>query len=191
MGKAIGGRYQEPSTLEADPDLLDPQIRPLVLALNQTGWARTIFSCAGHPEEPDSITKGRRQAHIDLLVNDLPRWRTLVQTLKRATKGIRVTEGPLGPVPGWLAAERGFGGSPPLGPRSGQDSLGVQGNNEHSRSESTGVRGRLGQGAASLGRRSLIWHYRRLVIEPKPYAMPSDQCRATLDAALDAAMKAL
>ena len=172
MGKSIGAGYQEPSTLEADPDLLDPQIRPLVHALNQTTWARTIFSCAGHPEEPNSVNQGRRQAHIDLLVADLPRWQSYVRSIPRPPN-IRITEGPLGPIPAWLA-DGGFGGYAPAGPgEARQNQLGVQGS------------------AASPGRRSLSWHYRRLVIEPNPYAMPPDRCRATLDAALHTATSTL
>ena len=102
MGKSIGTGYRVWSALEADPELLDAPIRPLVEALNRTGWARTIFSCAGHPEEPDSIKKGRRQAHIDLLVNDLPTWQKFVAQVKHTARGVRVTEGSLGAVPTWL-----------------------------------------------------------------------------------------
>lgn len=86
-------------------EALDPPIAPLVRALNQTTWACTIFSCAGHPEEPDSVKTGRRQAHIDLVISDDPRWRTFVAAVKRATHGVRVAEGSLGPLPTWLTPQ--------------------------------------------------------------------------------------
>src|SRR5688500_6252086 len=106
MGKSpdrsIGTGFQVWTRLDADPDVLDPPIRPLVQALNQTTWARTIFSCAGHPEEPDSIKKGRRQAHVDLLISDRHTWNALITTIKRTVQGVRITEAPLGPIPHWL-----------------------------------------------------------------------------------------
>jgi hypothetical protein len=83
---------------------LDPPIEPLVAAINRTGWALTVFSCAGHPEEPDSVARQRRQAHVDVVVSDEQRWRRFVDaTRRRAPHGVRVTEGPLGDVPAWLA----------------------------------------------------------------------------------------
>lgn len=39
---------------DSDPQspAIDPEIRPLVDAINATGWMETIQSCAGHPEKP-------------------------------------------------------------------------------------------------------------------------------------------
>src|SRR5687767_1214194 len=173
MGKSLGTGYRDLADLAADPDLLDAPIRPLVHALNQTGWAHTIFSCAGHPEEPDSIKTGRRQAHIDLIVNDLPLWQTYIRSIPRPPN-LRLTEASLGPLPTWLVDHQGFGGSAggsgdgqsPAGPHEvGQNQLGVQGS------------------AASPGRQSLSWHYRRLVFEPAPYDMAPERCRQILDTA--------
>ena len=151
---------------------LDPPIRPLVEALNRTTWARTVFSCAGHPEEPDSIKKGRRQAHVDLLVNNLPCWQRYVTSVRESASGVRVTEGSLGPPPTWLGpqlpSDPGLGGAAPDG---GQTRLG-------------------GLGERSVPQR-YEQYYRRLVIEPKPYDMASDLCRQTLDAALAKAVSAL
>src|SRR5688572_27250434 len=162
MGKSVCTGFQVWSALEADPDLLDPPIRPLVTALNQTTWARTIFSCAGHPEEPDSIQTGRRQAHIDLLISDLPRWHHFVATLKRSTKRVRITEAPLGPIPPWLASHLpppAVAGAAPAGPAKPAIQLGVQGNNRAPAQRERRALGGGGQGAASPGRQSLTWHY--------------------------------
>src|SRR6266542_374163 len=81
-GKQVGQGFLPWDALT--PEDLDPEICPLVEALNRTTWARTIFSCAAHPEEPDSIQQGRRQAHLDLLINNLPRWHTYVQLVRKA-----------------------------------------------------------------------------------------------------------
>ena len=107
MGKSTGSGYRTWPELAADPELLDEPIRPLIGALNATGWALTVFSCAGHPDEPDSTPKGRRQAHVDLVVNDLGHWQSFVKSIPR-TPGIRVTEGALGPLPPWLLGHRGW-----------------------------------------------------------------------------------
>ena len=104
MGSAIGGGFVPWNTLAAQaPTDLDPPIRPLVEALNRTAWTRTVFSCGGHPEEPDSVAKGRRQAHVDLLVGDAARWRRVSAAVRRlGRRHLRVTEGSIGPVPDWL-----------------------------------------------------------------------------------------
>ncbi|CAA9294413.1 MAG: hypothetical protein AVDCRST_MAG77-5041 [uncultured Chloroflexi bacterium] len=84
---------------------LDPPIRPLVEALNATGWALTVFSCGGHPDEPDSVLRGRRQAHVDVVVSDLGRWRRAIAAMKRQLRrDVRLTEGDLGQAPPWLQA---------------------------------------------------------------------------------------
>jgi hypothetical protein len=73
---------------------VDPPILPLVNALNATGWARTVFSCAGHPEEPSSVATGRRQAHVDLVVSDPSLWQAVVSAMRRAKpRGVRIVEG--------------------------------------------------------------------------------------------------
>ena len=142
--------------LAADPEVTEPQIRPLVDALNQTGWARTVFSCAGHPDEPDSIARGRRQAHVDLVVSDDRRWRQLVDALRKACHPlVRITEGSLGPIPAWLLQNL----PAPFDASSSSPRLSL-------------LRGNSG------------WHYRRLVIEPVPYDAPSATVRASLDSAL-------
>ena len=108
MGKSIGTGYRSWAQLEADPDLVDAPIRPLVEALNATDWARTVFSCAGHPEEPDSVKRGRRQAHIDLLVNDLPQWQRFIRSIP-GVPAVKVTEGSLGALPPWLREVKWLG----------------------------------------------------------------------------------
>ena len=35
---------------DSDPTQADPEIRPLVEAINRTNWMETLQSCAGHPE---------------------------------------------------------------------------------------------------------------------------------------------
>lgn len=86
--------------------VVDPPIRDLVAALSRSGWVTTVFSCAGHPEEPHSIRRGRRQAHLDVLVRDGERWRRFGGALRRAVRragcSARVVEGGLGAPPFWL-----------------------------------------------------------------------------------------
>ncbi len=155
---------------------IDAQIRPLVAALNHSGWVRTVFSCAGHPDEPDSLARGRRQAHVDVVVADLRRWRDFVRRCRRAAgqdlgaPGVRVrcVEGALGPVPDWLRPHL-----PPDGPP-------VAG------SWWRRLLRRFGWGRPAGG-----WRYRRLVFEPVPYGAPPQATRAALDAALAAAVRAL
>jgi hypothetical protein len=107
---SIGAPFQSWETL--DDAALDPPIRPLVRALNATGWVRTVFSCGGHPEERDSVRTGRRQAHVDVVTSDERRWREFArrcrdQEAAAARKGgrraVRVVEGSLGTIPEWLA----------------------------------------------------------------------------------------
>jgi hypothetical protein len=155
--------------------LLDPPIRPLVAALNATGWAHTVFSCAGHPDEPDSVQRGRRQAHVDALVSDLRRWRSCVRRCRPAAIDavralrlprvrLRVAEGPLGRLPGWLRDQtRDLPSPSPPAPWR-----------------------RLLDGADETG-----WYYRRLVFEPVPYSLDAAACRHVLDAALAAAVASL
>jgi hypothetical protein len=172
-----------------------------VEALNQTGWVRTVFSCGGHPEAPDSVQRGRRQAHVDVLVADLNRWRALAQRCRRDAQAavrqldldvrprIRSAEGPLGPLPDWLraAVEREVSASEGSGPGAAQ------------------ARPAAGSAWCRLltlldvtrrsvgpprGAQPLQWHYRRLVLEPAPYAMAPEVCRRVLDAALAAAVRA-
>lgn len=154
---------------------LDPPVRPLVAALNATGWAHTVFSCAGHPEEADSARRGRRQAHVDVLVADLTRWRSFVRRCRPAVRQtvralglsqgkLRIAEGALGRLPDWLRDQARDLPTPP---------------------------------APSLWRRLLDgadesrWHYRRIVFEPVPYTLEAAVCRRVLDAALGAATAAL
>jgi hypothetical protein len=154
---------------------LDPPIRALVVALNATGWAHTVFSCAGHPDEPDSVQRGRRQAHVDALVSDLRRWRAFVRRCRPAARNavralrvpqvrLHVGEGPLGRLPGWLRDQtRDLSSPPPPAPWR-----------------------RLLAGADETG-----WYYRRLVFEPVPYTLDVAACRRVLDAALAAAVASL
>jgi hypothetical protein len=158
---SIGQPFQPWESL--DDALIDAPIRPLVHALNTTGWARTVFSCAGHPEEPLSVAEGRRQAHVDVVTSDPRRWRDFAQRCRRDVPAaverlsrkdnvvrIRVAEGDLGPIPAWL--------KPAL---------------------------------AGLSPAITRWHYRRLVFEPVPYDAPPDACRQALDTALAAAVMIL
>jgi hypothetical protein len=182
---------------------LDPPVRPLVVALNALPWAHTVFSCAGHPEEPDAGERGRRQAHVDVLVADVGRWRAFVRRVRlaapaavravaaglvspagieapprsgvRAGVGLRVADGSLGPPPPWLrAALRGEGAWE--GPRRGAPGWQQL------------LPDALTAAPDAQGRR---WRYRRLVLEPVPYHLEAPLCRAILDAALEAARQAL
>ena len=170
---------------------LDPPVRALVAALNRTSWARTVFSCGGHPEEPDSVQRGRRQAHVDVAVCDLVRWRRFVAQCRRDIPaavghlrppevpgaGVRCVEGSLGAIPPWLAEALATEHELWMGDRQ------------------------LPQAAAPWWRRLLLvrrpqsrapaWRYRRLALEPVPYTMPPGPCRRALDAALAAAVGAL
>jgi hypothetical protein len=177
---------------------LDPQIRPLVGALNRTGWVRTVFSCAGHPDEPEAAARGRRQAHVDVLIADPARWRALLRRVRTAAPaavrasgspeagaagpaapagppGLRVVDGTLGAPPRWLrAALRGEDASdldrraPPWWTQLLPDAL-----------------------TAAPGPDGRRWRYRRLVLEPVPYDLPAAACRRVLDAALAATLAAL
>jgi hypothetical protein len=156
---AVGTPFRRWETLP--DDALDAPIRPLVRALNATGWVRTVFSCGGHPEEHDSVARGRRQAHVDVATSDYRRWlqftsrsesAALAAAARVAAGGarLRVAEDTLGPIPSWLA---------PILPSP----------------TPPGAR----------------WHYRRLVFEPIPYDLDPTTCRLLLDAALKAAVEAL
>ncbi|HEX2033351.1 MAG TPA: hypothetical protein VHS99_04130 [Chloroflexota bacterium] len=162
--------------LGGDGVSLDPQVRPLVMALNQLSWVRTVFSCAGHPAEPDSVAHGRRQAHVDVVIAEPARWRRLVRQIKREAPaavrrlglpgaGLRCAEGSLGPLPEWLAAALPAP-PPPLSVRPWWRRL------------------------LRLGGDGRGWRYRRLVLEPMPYDLAPDRCRGVLDAALGAALHA-
>jgi hypothetical protein len=173
---------------------LDPPIRPLVAAINATGWARTVFSCAGHPDEPDAVTTGRRQAHVDVVVRDARAWKVWTRTVRREapiavghamqlaaygrdTPRLRVAEGGLGPLPEWLA-----------------DALGTD---PH---DASPLPGPITAALAAVATRLRLpwvpgaptpWRYRRLVLEPVPYALEANVCRAVLDAAIHAATACL
>jgi hypothetical protein len=216
---------------------LDPPVRALVAALNRTGWARTVFSCGGHPEEVDSVERERRQAHVDVVVSDLARWRRFVERVREQVRiavgrlgtidgiagagepvaGVRCIEGALGPIPPWLAAavegadrsaaerrarndatvSHGWaaeGARPsPTEPAGAQNSPRRAGESTNAARVSAvpwwhRLFGRLGRGPPGGPK----WHYRRLVLEPVPYAaLPPDACRRVLDAALDATVRAL
>src|SRR5436190_15677386 len=113
---SIGTPFQPWDAL--DDAALDPPVRPLVRALNATEWVRTVFSCGGHPEEADSVSSGRRQAHVDVVTREPARWREFVRVCKHLVpvrayvrrpdgKGPRhvnpiVREGSLGLPPEWL-----------------------------------------------------------------------------------------
>ena len=174
---------------------LDPPVRPLVAALNALPWAHTVFSCAGHPEEPDAGARGRRQAHVDVLVADAARWRAFVRRVRRTAPpaaraacacrrplgapapgvGLRVVDGSPGPPPPWLrAALRGEHVRD--GPRRG-----APGWQQLLPDFLTAA-----PDAGGAARR-----YRRLVLEPVPYHLEPARCRVVLDAALDAARQAL
>jgi hypothetical protein len=161
---------------------LDPPVGPLVRALNATGWVRTVFSCGGHPEEADSVSCGRRQAHVDVVTREPARWREFVRVCQQLVpvrayvrrpdgKGPRhvnpiVREGSLGLPPDWLR--------PHLLPvPQPQRTSWWQ---RHAPWASTGYQG---------------WYYRRLAFEPFPYGAPPDACRPALDGALAAAVEAL
>ena len=182
------GRPDEPAPVPAVA--LDPPIRPLVAAINATDWARTVFSCAGHPEEPDAVATGRRQAHVDVIVRDARAWKVWTRAVRReapaavaramATNGsrrdtphLRVAEGGLGPLPEWLADALNTDprdAAPTPGPITA--ALAV-----------VATRLRLPWVPGS----PTPWRYRRLVLEPVPYALDAEACRALLDTAIEAA----
>lgn len=195
-----------------DEALLDAPVRLLVAALNRTGWARTVFSCGGHPEEPDSVAQGRRQAHIDVVVADLNAWRRFVERCQReapaavqrqAPAGVRlrVAEGSLGPLPAWLrdalAAEAGAERLPPEPYPPGQ----THARAEPAPGQPTAARSWWARVAclvehwlarpASRRAESREWRFRRLVFEPVPYDAEPAACRRALDAALAAAVASL
>jgi hypothetical protein len=175
-------------------DALDPPIRPLVAAINAMGWARTVFSCAGHPDEPDAVATGRRQAHVDAIVRDPQAWKAWVRAVRReapdavarmmATNAarpnpprLRVAEGGLGPLPEWLADT--------LVP-DGIDAARPPGCVVITLAEvATRLRLPWVPGAPTP------WRYRRIVLEPVPYALEATACRALLDAAIGAATACL
>jgi hypothetical protein len=175
-------------------DALDPPIRPLVAAINATGWARTVFSCAGHPEEPDAVATGRRQAHVDVIVRDARAWKAWTRAVRReapaavanamATNGprrdtprLRVAEGGLGPLPEWLADT--------LVP-DGIDAARPPGCVVITLAEvATRLRLPWVPGVPTP------WRYRRLVLEPVPYALEAGACRALLDVTINAATACL
>ena len=158
---------------QLDDEALDPPVRAWVHALNATGWVRTVFSCAGHPEEPDSPKRGRRQAHVDVVTRDLARWHEYVRACRqrlRDEQALVVREGTLGPVPDWLARHLHGGASP--------DAM-------------TGAPASWWQRVRRAGDGAGSWHYRRLVLEPRPYDGPELAVRAALNGALAVATAAL
>jgi hypothetical protein len=197
-GGMPGGGFVPWDVLPVEDGALDVTIRPLVATLNRTGWARTVFSCAGHPEEPDAIARGRRQAHLDLLVADVRRWQTVVRRLRRRVPpavdalggpaGLRLVEGSLGPPPSWLrVALRQEPVSPP--PPGGATSSAPAGRARPAVPWwQLLLPDALTAAAGSDGRR---WRYRRLVLEPVPYDLAPDVCRRALDAALEATLATL
>src|SRR4051812_33485240 len=78
---SIGTPFQPWEAL--NDEALDTPVRSLVRALNATGWVRTVFSCGGHPEEADSVSRGRRQAHVDVVTCEPARWREYVRACQR------------------------------------------------------------------------------------------------------------
>jgi hypothetical protein len=199
-----------------DEAVLDAPVRPLVAALNRTGWARTVFSCGGHPEEPDSVAQGRRQAHVDVVVADLGAWHRFVERCRheapaavqrQAPAGVRlrVAEGSLGPLPAWLraalAAEAGAERPPPEPYPPGQMHA------EHAPRLPVAAPWWWDRAALLLARRlarllrrhsssrdgppERRWRFRRLVFEPVPYDAEPAACRRALDAALAAAVASL
>jgi hypothetical protein len=181
--------------LDGGAAALDPPVRPLVAALNRTGWIRTVFSCGGHPEEPDAAARGRRQAHVDALIADPARWRAFLRRVRvaapaavrdlnppapaapaaSASARLRVAEGTLGAPPRWLRAAL-------LGADAGA-----------LRRTAPAWWTQLLPDALTAARdaQGRRWRYRRLVLEPVPYDLPAAVCRRVLDAALAAAGAAL
>ncbi len=201
-GPSLGQSFVPWSAL--DEVVLDAPVRPLVVALNRTGWARTVFSCGGHPEEPDSVMQGRRQAHVDVVVADLNAWRRFVEhcrheapaavrRLAPAGVRLRVAEGSLGPLPAWLrAALAAEGGAERLLPEPHPPGQ------AHARAgpvplPAAPARSWWARVACLLRWRSSRreWRFRRLVFEPVPYDAEPVACRRALDAALAAAVASL
>ena len=186
MSSTCGRGFAPWDELAADPGaVLDAPVRPLVEALNATGCARTVFSCGGHPEEPDSIARGRRQAHVDVAVCDPGRWWDFVRTCKdhmpariylrdQTSRHVSPTcvEGSLGSIPDWLLSE--LPASPPV-PKTWA----------RSRWQELYRWMRGEPDPAKPG-----WHYRRVMFRVM-FDPPPEAVRAGLDAALAAAVTAL
>jgi hypothetical protein len=183
--------------------VLDPPLRPLVAALNRTSWVRTVFSCAGHPEEPDSVRRGRRQAHLDVLVADPARWRAFVRRVQRdapaAVERLGLAEGMPSSAMTRADSEKpaatggldlpgrgeGIVGDLAGGParvRCAEGSLGPL---------PDWLRAALAASSSGMRPTGRAWHYRRLVLEPVPYPLAPDVCRRVLDTALAATLGAL
>jgi hypothetical protein len=174
-----------------------------VAALNRTNRVRTVFSCGGHPEEPESVQRGRRQAHVDVLVSDLKWWRTLTRRCGRDAQAavrrlgltgrsrIRWAEGSLGPPPDWLLAAIESETSAREGAATTETRTQAGPGSAIRRLLALfDVTGRRSAEEHLLHARPVQWHYRRLVLEPVPYALPPDVCRQVLDTALGAAESA-
>jgi hypothetical protein len=176
--------------LNAGEAPLDPPIRPLVAALNRTGWIRTVFSCGGHPEEPEAAARGRRQAHVDALVADPARWRAFLRRVRAAAPAaVRDLGPPPGAPPGGLRVAEGTLGAPPRWLRAallGEDAGALDRTAPSWWTQL--LPDALTAAPDAQGRR---WRYRRLVLEPVPYDLPAAVCRRVLDAALAAAQAAL
>jgi hypothetical protein len=93
-------------------DLLDPQVRDLVRALNDSGVVETLWSCAGHPLDEDQTLSAACSATVLLHVLDKAGWRQAALAIAqhvRVLAGVAMTvtfehEAQLRfTVPEWLA----------------------------------------------------------------------------------------
>ncbi|MGH2369699.1 MAG: hypothetical protein ACRDI2_16055, partial [Chloroflexota bacterium] len=131
-------------------------------------------------------------AHVDVVVADPARWQRFARRVKQDAPAavrrldaprvrLRCAEGSLGPIPDWLQAA--------LSASEQTDTAGI----------TAGIPSRPGVKAPWWHRllpggpagRGSKWRYRRLVLEPVPYAVEPALCRRVLDTALQATIIAL
>ena len=69
-----------------DYDVLEPGIKDLVWALNQTDLVETLSSCEGHPDSPEWWNSGG-VAHVLYRVNRPTRWKRMLQRIQDQSQG--------------------------------------------------------------------------------------------------------
>ena len=70
-----------------DYDQLEPGVRELVWALNQTDLVETLSSCEGHPELPDWWEATGGTAYVLCLVTRPSQWDQMLHRLRRLAQG--------------------------------------------------------------------------------------------------------
>ena len=70
-----------------DYEQLEPGVRELVWALNQTDLVETLSSCEGHPELPDWWETTGGTAYVLCLVTSPGQWRRVLHRLRQLARG--------------------------------------------------------------------------------------------------------